>query len=71
MASGGHSQEPITDLIGSNLVLDPRTEKVRSGKGFYLSSGQEGQEVPVTGVRVSCDKVTNSFIAHTTHTGQL
>lgn len=45
MASGGHSQEPITDLIGSNLVLDPRTEKVRSGEGFYLSSGQEGQEV--------------------------
>lgn len=71
MASGGHSQEPITDLIGSNLVLDPRTEKVRSGEGFYLSSGQEGQELQVTGVRVSCDKVTISFIAHTTHTGQL
>lgn len=72
MASGGHSQEPITDLIGSNLVLDPRTEKVRSGGGgLYLSSGQEGQELQVTGVRVSCDKVTISFIAHTTHTGQL
>lgn len=38
-ASSGHSQQqPITDLIGSNLVLDPRTEKVRSGGGFYLSS---------------------------------
>ena len=45
-AGNGHcSQQPITDLIGSNLVLDPRTEKVRSDGGFYVSSAQEGQEV--------------------------
>ena len=52
-AGNGHcSQQPITDLIGSNLVLDPRTEKVRSGGGFNYLRPRKGRKLPVTDVRV-------------------